>query len=108
MAVRLLIVATMSTAQHTDERLRNSLDGQQLSRERLCLAVLGLDNRFANIKPRNPRGGPDGGRDIEAVFQGSQVAWGAVGFQNSVNDSSAQRKKAAKKFSDDLSRAKEE
>jgi len=52
----------------TDERLKNYLDTNQLRREQLCLAVMAIDRRFSDVRPRHPRGGPDGGRDIEAVW----------------------------------------
>ena len=57
----------------TDQRLKNYLDTNQLAREQMCLAVLAIDRRFSNVKPRHPRGGPDGGRDIEAIFLGSHI-----------------------------------
>lgn len=98
----------MSTPSKTDERLRGWLDTNQLARERLCQAVLALDRRFANVRPRNPRGGRDGGRDLEATFSDGQEAWAAIGFQNSVSDSKEDKKQAKKKFRDDLKRAFEE
>lgn len=49
-------------------------------------------------------GGPDGGRDLEAIFETGLRAWVAVGFQNSVSDSPAEKKQAAKKFKSDLQR----
>lgn len=54
-------------AYETDERLKSYLDTNQLHREQLCLAILALDKRFTNVRPRHPRGGPDGGRDIEVA-----------------------------------------
>jgi hypothetical protein len=98
----------MSQPQRTDERLRQWLDGQQLPRERMCQAVLALDRRFSQVKPRHPRGGPDGARDLEAVFENKRVAWAAIGFQNSVSDSREERAKAKKKFKDDLKNALQE
>lgn len=95
----------MGTPQETDERLRNWLDSNQLARERLCLAILSLDKRFSNVRPRHPRGGPDAGRDLEALFQGGRAAFGAVGFLNSVSDSPAEKKSIERKFTTDLSRA---
>jgi hypothetical protein len=89
----------------TDERLKGFLDTDQLSREQMCLALLGIDGRFTNVRPRHPRGGPDGGRDIEAMFESSKSAFGAVGFVNQANDSSDHKKKAAKKFHADLDAA---
>ena len=89
----------------TDERLKSYLDTNQLARERLCLAVLALDKRFTEVNPRHPRGGPDGGRDIEAVFRQEQRVFGAVGFVNQANDSDEQKKIIRKKFGDDLKSA---
>jgi hypothetical protein len=67
-------------AYQTEQRLKNYLDTNQLHREQLCLAVVALDKRFSEVRPRHPRGGPDGGRDIEAIFKKDQRAFGAVGF----------------------------
>ena len=50
-------------------------------------------------------GGPDGGRDIEAIFDGDRVAYGAVGFHNSANDFNEQKKSIRAKFSTDLAAA---
>ncbi len=91
----------------TDQRLRNYLDTNQLARERLCLALLLIDERFSDVKPRHPRGGPDGQRDIEGVFRGSQRAFAAVGFQNHADDSAEHRRRAMQKFEADLSAALE-
>jgi hypothetical protein len=57
------------------------------------------------LNARHPRGGPDGGRDIEATFQGEQKAIGAIGFVNQANDSQDHKRKAKKKFSEDLKSA---
>ena len=95
----------MSTPQQTDERLRSWLDTDQLARERLSLAVLALDKRFSVVTPRHPRGGPDGGRDIEAIFQNARKAFGAVGFVNSACDSPTEKVEVRNKFKADLVRA---
>lgn len=89
----------------TDERLKNYLDTNQLHREQMCRAILAIDKRFSDVRPRHPRGGPDGGRDIEAVYRGDQVTFGAVGFVNQANDSDKQKKIIKAKFSSDLSSA---
>ena len=89
----------------TDERLKSYLDTNQLGRERMCLAVLRADRRYSNVRPRHPRGGPDGARDIEAVFGLEQRAFGAVGFVNQANDSDEHKRKVMTKFRDDLSEA---
>lgn len=89
----------------TDERLKSYLDTNQLHREQMCRAVLATDKRFSDVRPRHPRGGPDAGRDIEAVYREDQIAFGAVGFVNQANDSDEQKKKIVKKFTDDLENA---
>ncbi|TMA79926.1 MAG: hypothetical protein E6J74_40395 [Deltaproteobacteria bacterium] len=76
----------MATPQETEERLRTWTLGQT-ERERMCLGLLALDERFSNVRPRRPKGGPDGGRDIEAVLDGSHLVWGGVGFRNNAIDS---------------------
>lgn len=86
----------------TDERLKSYLDTNQLFREQMCRAVLATDKRFSEVRPRHPRGGPDGGRDMEAVYRQAQLAYGAVGFVNQANDSDEQKKRINKKFSTDL------
>jgi len=86
----------------TDEKLKNYLDTNQLHREQICLAILSLDKRFNNVRPRQPRGGADGGRDIEATYENGQLVYGAVGFINQANDSKEQKKRIKSKFKDDL------
>jgi hypothetical protein len=93
------------TALRTDERLRMWLDGNQPQRERLCLAILGLDRRYTQVMPRRPNGGPDGGRDIEALFEGRAKIWGGVGFRNNVRDSAADKRWVKAKFAGDLKEA---
>ncbi len=73
----------------------------------MCLAVLALEERYRDLRPRRPQGGPDGGRDIEALFDG-EVVWGAVGFLNNVSDSDQDRRQCMKKFKDDLMSARRE
>ena len=89
----------------TGERLKNYLDTNQLSRERMCLALLSIDKRFSNVRPRHPNGGADGGRDIQAIYQNRQTAFGAVGFVNEANDSTPQKTTIKKKFASDLESA---
>jgi len=89
----------------TDEKLKSYLDTNQLHREQMCRAVLATDKRFMDVRPRHPRGGPDGGRDIQAIFRDELTAFGAVGFVNQANDSEEQKKKIKNKFSDDLESA---
>lgn len=92
-------------AYETDERLKGYLDTNQLYREQLCLAILALDKRFTNVRPRHPRGGPDGGRDIEAQFRGTELAYGAVGFVNQAADVEEKKRTIRTKFGDDLNSA---
>lgn len=89
----------------TDERLKCYLDTNQLARERMCLAIVELDRRFSQVRPRQPRGGPDGGRDIDAVFQGIHRTFGAVGFVNQADDSTEKKRRASDKFKSDLASA---
>jgi len=58
-----------------------------------------------DVRPRHPRGGPDGGRDIQAVFRQAQLAYAAVGFVNQANDSNEHKKRINAKFSEDLASA---
>jgi len=85
----------------TDERLRTALNGNQPSRERMCLAVLSLDRNYTEVRPRRPEGGPDGSRDIDCLRLGSRC-FGAVGFLNSVSDSPSDKSDIKKKFKDDV------
>ena len=86
----------------TEERLRTWLDGNQPARERMCLQILALDRRYTGVKPRQPKGGPDGGYDLEATFQGTQRAVGGIGFRNSASDDDDDRRWAKSKFEKDL------
>ena len=95
----------MNGPQLTEERLRHHLDSNQVMRERLCLAIMPLLGPYTRERPRRPKGGPDGGRDIEAVFQGSVTVWGAVGFRNGGGNDEAARRDAESKFCSDLDRA---
>ena len=92
----------------TDEHLKSFLDTNQLFREQMCLAILNLDKRFSDIKPRHPRGGPDKGRDIEAVYKQTMRCFCAVGFINQANDSVEQKRTITQKFTDDLFNSKKE
>lgn len=92
-------------ATETDIKLRSALDTNQRDREQMCRAVLALDRRYSEVRPRHPHGGPDGGRDIEAVMDGDRTAYGAAGFANSANDSSEQKDIIRAKFRSDLSSA---
>lgn len=89
----------------TDEKLKSYLDTNQLHREQMCSAILAIDKRYTDVLPRHPRGGPDGGRDIESLFRGDLLAFGAVGFVNQANDSNEQKTKIQEKFVSDLESA---
>ena len=86
----------------TEERLKSWLDADQAQQKRLCVALLSLARGYTDVKPRRPKGGPDGARDLTAVFGDSLVIWGAVGFRNSVSDSTEDKRWVRKKFQDDL------
>jgi hypothetical protein len=77
-------------------------------RERLCLALMPLIGPYTRERPRRPKGGPDGGRDIEAIYEGSAVAWGAVGFRNGGGNDEQARRDASQKFEYDLERSLQE
>jgi hypothetical protein len=98
----------MHGPQLTEERLRSWLDANQVQRERMCIALLSLNRKYTNIKPRRPKGGPDGGRDIEALYEEKYTSWGAVGFRNSVSDSPADKRWLKEKFIGDVERATSE
>ena len=92
----------------TEDRLKSCLDTNQQGREQLCLAVLQTDRSYSDIRPRQPKGGRDGNRDIQAIYKGEQVAFVAVGFVNGANDSRPQKTQIQNKFKSDLTDAKEE
>ena len=58
--------------------------------------------------PRRPRGDPDGGRDLEAVFDGRSQIWGAIGFRNGACDSAVDKRWVNNKFRKDVDAAKKE
>lgn len=89
----------------TDTRLRSFLDGNQPGRERLCVSLLQLDRNYTSVRPRQPRGGPDAGRDIEAHLTDVGLAYGGIGFKNNATDTPAQRTAIKKKFRSDLTAA---
>ena len=89
----------------TEERLRYHLDTNQVMRERMSLALLPLLGPSTHEQPRRPKGGPDGGRDIEAIYQGTTIIWGAVGFRNGGGADDSARIEAEEKFKADLDRA---
>ena len=74
----------------------------------MCLGILALDARFSQVKPRRPKGGPDGGRDIEATLDQGQAVWGAVGFRANATDSDEDKRWVQSKFKQDLDAATKE
>jgi hypothetical protein len=97
----------MSAIQLTDERLRTWLTDQS-DCERMCISVLTMQPDYTNVRPRRPVGGPDGGRDIEAVYKNKYVVWGAVGFRRKVTDSNEDEKWVKNKYKGDLASAQEQ
>ena len=71
----------------------------------MCLALLPLLGPYTREQPRRPKGGPDGGRDIEAIYQGTTLVWGAVGFRNGGSADDSARKETEEKFKSDMDRA---
>lgn len=88
----------------TDRRLKDHLNTNQATRERMCLELLSIMPDFSNVRPRLPKGGPDGGADIQATYK-EEWCVAAVGFVNDATDLSDHRKQIQKKFRDDLSTA---
>jgi hypothetical protein len=88
----------------TDRRLKDHLNSNQAKRERMCLEILASQPGYSDLRPRLPKGGPDGARDIECQFEG-ELCYGAVGFVNDATDTDEHRKKAKKKFKDDIAGA---
>lgn len=86
----------------TEERLRTWLDGNQPARERLCVQLLSMDRRFRGVRPRQPKGGPDGGYDLEAATENGSRVVGAIGFRNSPTDGAADQRWAKVKFESDF------
>jgi hypothetical protein len=64
--------------------------------------VLQIQPKFSDVRPRLPNGGPDGGRDIEAIYNNDQRVFGAVGFVNNASDASEDRREVKSKFGKDL------
>ena len=95
----------MCDPRETEQRLRNWLDTNQPQRERLCIHLLPLFGKYSEVQPRRPKGGPDGARDIQAIYNNSVEIWGAVGFKNSANDSEEDKKWVNDKFNKDFEAA---
>ena len=88
----------------TDRRLKDYLNTNQAARERMCLEILATQPDYTDVRPRLPKGGPDGARDIECLHK-KRLCFGAVGFVNDATDTDDHRKQAKKKFKDDLKSA---
>ncbi|RWO46324.1 hypothetical protein [Mesorhizobium sp.] len=88
----------------TDRRLKDHLNTNQAMRERMCLEILSVQNGYSDVRPRLPKGGPDGGRDVQATYNGD-ICFGAIGFTNDATDLDDHRKQINKKFKGDLASA---
>jgi hypothetical protein len=88
----------------TDRRLKDHLNTNQAKRERMCLEILSVQDGYTDLQPRLPKGGPDGGRDIQGFYKGD-LCFGAVGFVNDASDTDQHRAQIRSKFSDDLENA---
>lgn len=63
---------------------------------------------YSHVEPRRPKGGPDGARDLQAIYSDQLPVWGAVGFRNSAKDDNGDKKWVRDKFKDDLQSALKE
>ena len=88
----------------TDRQLKDRLNTNQVVRERMCVELLQTHRDFLDVRPRLPKGGPDGGRDLEATYKDGQRVVGAVGFVNDAADTREHRSRAESKFNADLER----
>ncbi len=70
----------------------------------MCAEMLAALEGYSDVRPRLPKGGPDGGQDMQALFNAS-VCYGAVGFVNDAADLAQHRNKVNKKFKADLASA---
>ena len=84
-----------------------SRDTSQAHRERMCADLLPLLGSYNNVEPRRPRGGRDGGRDIQAVYiVENKKVFCAVGFKNWSSNPENHVKEIFFKFKEDLKSAK--
>lgn len=88
----------------TDRRLKDHLNTNQDKRERLCLEILTVQDDYTDVRPRLPKGGPDGGRDLQGYHK-ENLLFGAVGFVNDATDLDQHRIQIKKKFKEDLKNA---
>ena len=68
----------------------------------MCVELLQTHRDFSDVRPRLPKGGPDGGRDLEATYKDGRRVVGGVGFVNDATDTAEHRRKAESKFNKDL------
>ena len=88
----------------TDRRLKDHLNTNQAKRERMCLEILLVQDDYSDVRPRLPKGGPDGGRDLQG-FHNENLLFGAVGFVNDATDLGQHRDQIKAKFTKDLENA---
>lgn len=88
----------------TDRRLKDHLNTNQAKRERMCLEILSVQDDYSDVRPRLPKGGPDGGCDLKGSHKES-LLFGAVGFVNDATDLSQHRDQIKAKFKEDLENA---
>ena len=89
----------------TDRALKDKLNGNQAEQERMCLELLQTVPKFENVRPRLPKGGPDGGRDLQAEYEDGKRVFGAVGFVQDASTTKEHRTRVARKFVLDIDRA---
>jgi len=65
--------------------LKDHLNTNQAKRERMCLEILSVQDDYSDVRPRLPKGGPDGGRDLQGSHK-ANLLFGAVGFVNDATD----------------------
>ncbi len=70
----------------------------------MCLEILSVQDDYTDIRPRLPKGGPDGGRDLQGYYK-ENMLFGAVGFVNDATDLDQHRKQIRAKFEEDLENA---
>jgi len=88
----------------TDRRLKDHLNTNQAKRERMCLEILSVQDDYSDVRPRLPKGGPDGGRDLQGLYK-ENLLFGAVGFVNDATDLRQHREQIKSKFKEDLENA---
>lgn len=90
----------------TNERLRYWLTTNQASRERLCAGLMPVLGEYSDVRPRRPEGGPDGARDLDAVYRRHIAAAIAIGFRNNVRDDDEDKRWVREKALSDAKSAK--